>query len=638
MRLLKFFLSKRRKAESEPVSSPALGEDIPSGGLEYLAEGDDDIRKLARFRVEARLVKQVPIHRSSPPRSWYGGKPQMPDYLKWPVAAGKPMVFVAQIDCSDLPRDLWGGVGPRSGWLLVFLGPSGPGLPVRVIHTADLGPERNPPDVREIDWLYTDTRNALPDGAPITFPKWPVTIYGKASDAPELSKAFDLNKQSHGGTRQNPNGLPWPSRPARNPLTPVGLRILYDSLTTDIERYIKGAETLVSDFTKILERDENPDELQGKSAAFVEDWHHYRDRARRGLTKLQATLPINTFALAELRAVMERHPVERCPEIMSTQDWAPIAAELERIETAQFRWKVGRWSRMAYKGEVYRDQRFELVRPDTVGELRDSLTAIIYALSALEKKLKGCVTRREGLIQRHAALSPDQQAEVDDRRRFELDHSARTLETAKSHVDEARKAWKKLIDLRYGMTGDGAQPVSDQSWGIALEVVSGIVVRDFDLEELLPEVSAREEIEVDTATRPLPDSTYRHIAASKLYTDNPDQLPREVLEHFEPIWESAAMKVHDGMGGEPRWDSVHFQYFYSGLFVAPDDPRGFRAKDGYSPFAPPPFDRDNAMLLQLFSDPIMGWMWGDVSHLVLLMPRDDLAKANFDNVIAIVGG
>jgi hypothetical protein len=435
--------------------------------------------------------------------------------------------------------------------------------------------------------------------------------------------------------------VPQPTAPAKNPLTPFGLQVVYDSLTRDIERSIKGAETLVSDFTKILERDENPDELQGKSAAFVEDWHHYRDRARRGLPKLQATLPINTLALAELRAVMERHPVERCPEIMSTQDWAPIAAELERIETAQFRWKVTRWSRMAYKAEVYRDHRFELVRPDTVGELRDSLTAIILAVSALEKKLKGCVTRREGLFQRHVALSPEQQAEVDDRRRFELDHSARTLETAKSHVGTAREAWHKLARVRETLVplgSDRTKPLSDDAWGTALEAVSGIVVADFDLEELLSEVSAREEIEVDTATRPLPDSTYRHIAASKLYTDNPDQLPREVLEHFEPIWESAAMKVHDGMGGVPRWDSVHFQYFYSGLFVAPDDPRGFRAKDGYSPFAPPPFDRDNAMLLQLFSDPLMGWMWGDVSHLVLLVPRADLAKANFDNVIAIVEG
>jgi Domain of unknown function (DUF1963) len=156
MRLLKFFRSKRRKAESEAASSPARGEDIPSGGSEYLAEGDYDIGKLARFRVKARLVKQVPIDRSHPPRSWYGGKPQVPDYLNWPVAGGKPMVFVAQIDCSELPGDLWGGVGPRSGWLLVFLGPSGRGLPVRVIHTAELGPERTPPEVRAIDWLYTD--------------------------------------------------------------------------------------------------------------------------------------------------------------------------------------------------------------------------------------------------------------------------------------------------------------------------------------------------------------------------------------------------------------------------------------------------------------------------------------------------
>ncbi|MBA3910722.1 MAG: hypothetical protein C0524_12765 [Rhodobacter sp.] len=241
-------------------------------------------------------------------------------------------------------------------------------------------------------------------------------------------------------------------------------------------------------------------------------------------------------------------------------------------------------------------------------------------------------------------MSPEQQAEVDDRRRFELDHSARTLETAKSHVGTAREAWHKLARLRETLVplgSDRTKPLSDHAWGTALEAVSGIVVADFDLEELLPEVSAREEIEVDTATRPLPDSTYRHIAASKLYTDNPDQLPREVLEHFEPIWESAAMKVHDGMGGVPRWDNVDFRYFRPELFMSPKAQKPFRDKDPDSPlapFAPPPFDRDNAMLLQLFSDPLMGWMWGDVSHLVLLVPLRDLAEANFDNVIAIVGG
>jgi hypothetical protein len=645
MRFLKFFGSKRRDAQSEAASSLAQRGDGGSESPEFLTPGDYDIKKLAQFRAEARLVKQVPIDRSRPPRSWYGGKPQMPDYFAWPIAEGKPMVFVAQIDCSDLPRDLWGGVGPRAGWLLVFLGPTYPqdapaDLPVRIIHTTDLGRERNPPATPKVDWFYSGMGSASPEDAAYTFPKWPVTIHGKAADAPELSIRFNGNKGSHDGARPNPRGLPWPGGMAGNPLTPVGLKMLYDSLTGDLERRIKGAETLISNFTKLHEKDENPDEVQGQSAQVVEKWQHHRDRARRGLPKLKETLPKNLAALGELRAVIERHPVESCPDLMSTQDWEPIATALDQITTARFRWITTRQSQMRYDSEIYRDERFELVRPDTLGELSNSLTTIIRAISALEKKLEGRVGRREGLLQWHAALSPDQQAAISDRRRFELDHSARTLERAKSHFDAAREAWKKLAYLRGGLTDgkDGKLPVSDHVWGTALEVVSGIVVTDFDLEELLPEITAREEIDVAMETGLRPDTTleaYRHIVASNLYAENPNRLPQEVLAHFEPIWASAALDEHDGMGGEPRGDIDH-RYFCPELFWTPEAQKLFRDENPYPHFAPPPFDRDNALLLQLFSDQLLRRMWGGLGHLVLLVPRDDLAKAKFDNVIAFV--
>jgi hypothetical protein len=646
MRFLKFFGSKRRDAQSEAASSLAQRGDGGSESPEFLTPGDYDIEKLAQFRAEARLVKQVPIDRSRPPRSWNGGKPQMPDYFAWPIAEGKPMVFVAQIDCSDLPRDLWGGVGPRAGWMLVFLGPTYPqhtdasDLPVRIIHTTDLGRERNRPATPKVDWFSSRMGSASPDVAAFTFPKWPVTIHGKAADAPELSIRFDRNKGSHDGARPNPNGLPWPGGMAGNPLTPVGLKMLYDSLTRDLEGRIEGATRLISKFTELLERGEDPDEVQGQSAQVVEKWQHHRDRARRGLPKLQETLPKNLAALGELRAVIERHPVANCPDLMSTQDWGPIATALAQITTARWRWITTRWSQRRYEGEVYRDERFELVRPDTLGELSNSLTTIIRAISALEKKLEGRVRRREGLLQRHAALSPEQQAAISDRARFELDHSARTLETAKSHVHAARGAWKKLIDLRGGLTDgkDGKLPVSDHVWGTALEAVSGIVVADFDLEVLLPEITAREEIDVAMEAGLRPDSTleaYRHIVASNLYAENPNRLPQEVLAHFEPIWASAALEKHDGMGGGPRGD-IDFRYFCPELFWTPEAQKPFRDEGTRVHFAPPPFDQDNALLLQLVSDRLMGWMWGDLYHLVLLVPRDDLAKAKFDNVIAIV--
>lgn len=650
MRFLKVFKLRSQKAQTEANYRIEKLDGSKSDAPEFLTSEYQAITELARFQVEARLVKQVPIDRSKPPRSWYGGKPQMPDYIAWPIAEGKPMVFVAQIDCSDFPMDLWGGVGPRSGWLLVFLSCDTETM-ARVIHTAELGPERNPPAAQEVTWLSSRIRKAWLDDAVLAFPKWPLRIYRKAADAPEQSIRFDSRKGSHDGGRPNPLGVRWPDGLAGNPLTPIGLKTLYDDLEKLLESQIKVAEKLLSDFTTLLEKDANPDEVEDQSAEMQEDRQHRRDRAARALPKLPAVGPTNTAAFAELRAVMERHPIEICPDLMSTQDWGLIMTELNQIKMAKVHWVTTRFSQASYMGEVYYDRTFDVVRPRTAIELEDQLTAIIHEISALEKKLKGAVSRRESLLKRHAALSPDEQAAISDRRRFELDHSVRTLETARSKHNTAQEAWKKILHLRYRVIDESAELVSDQLWGAVLEVVSGVVVPDFELEVLLPKISAREELEFETTTLLSFYShasgglnaleTYRHIIATRLYVEGGDRLPTEVVAHFEPIWASAALDIHDGMGGVPRWDASDFRYFSPELFLPPEAQKPLRdefANSPVSPFAPPPFDRDNALLLQLFSDPLLGWMWGDVSHLVLIVPRDDLAKARFDNVKAIVEG
>ena len=110
------------------------------------------------------LVRQVPPRFDEAPRSWLGGLPMMPDDVEWPRSVAPerldegevPLHFVAQIACADFPEDLWGGVGPRTGWLLLFLNPhdsqgDDPRL-FRVLHTAELGSERQPPaDLRPVE-------------------------------------------------------------------------------------------------------------------------------------------------------------------------------------------------------------------------------------------------------------------------------------------------------------------------------------------------------------------------------------------------------------------------------------------------------------------------------------------------------
>ncbi|MDZ4867620.1 MAG: DUF1963 domain-containing protein, partial [Alphaproteobacteria bacterium] len=77
------------------------------------------------------LRRQIPI-RAESPRSWIGGRPMMPAHVEWPRSISaehpkkgeRPLHFVAQIACADLPANLWAGLGPRHGWLLLFVDPN----------------------------------------------------------------------------------------------------------------------------------------------------------------------------------------------------------------------------------------------------------------------------------------------------------------------------------------------------------------------------------------------------------------------------------------------------------------------------------------------------------------------------------
>lgn len=146
--------------------------------------------------VTAALRRQVPVCFDKKPKSWLGGLPCMPDNIPWPTAAchthpekGQVYLhFAAQIACEDLPKKLWGGLGPRHGWLLFFLDAQGlnygdyeKNQTFQVIHIEKLGPERPLPD--EIYALhnndYTDYSFQYyrsKDQLPKKWRKWPVDI------------------------------------------------------------------------------------------------------------------------------------------------------------------------------------------------------------------------------------------------------------------------------------------------------------------------------------------------------------------------------------------------------------------------------------------------------------------------------
>lgn len=203
-------------ADEEAPPPPADGDEPPSilsqlkvkkkagpNALSGAVEGAASSAPVGPSEIEEAvslvLRRQVPP-RDEAPRSWLGGLPMMPDGVDWPRAVSPeridegevPLHFVAQIACADFPDDLWAGLGPRSGWLLLFLNPldsqgDDPRL-FRLLHTDALGDERQPPaDIRPVvtedladgDYLWC----AAPADIPTTWRRWPVDLVALPNDA-----------------------------------------------------------------------------------------------------------------------------------------------------------------------------------------------------------------------------------------------------------------------------------------------------------------------------------------------------------------------------------------------------------------------------------------------------------------------
>lgn len=141
--------------------------------------------RMAADPVSAILRRQVPVRFSERPRSWLGGLPNMPEDVAWPTQGqeGRPLNFVAQIACADLPEGLWRGQGPREGWVLLFvdaISMDGTGEDTsKVIHIERLGQERQPPkglapvqDVHHVGAEYWQPQEDIP----CIWRKWPIDI------------------------------------------------------------------------------------------------------------------------------------------------------------------------------------------------------------------------------------------------------------------------------------------------------------------------------------------------------------------------------------------------------------------------------------------------------------------------------
>jgi hypothetical protein len=150
--------------------------------------------------VTVVLRRQIPPRFGEPPRSWLGGLPMLPDGVAWPRSVSseypdrgeRPLHFVAQICAADLPPALWAGLGPRHGWLLLFIDPNqgcpeGPDA-FHILHTETVGTERAPPaDLGPVhDGVYTAWDFGHCGGeayVPRIWRRWPVDLVAMPNEA-----------------------------------------------------------------------------------------------------------------------------------------------------------------------------------------------------------------------------------------------------------------------------------------------------------------------------------------------------------------------------------------------------------------------------------------------------------------------
>lgn len=179
-------------AFAQPQAAPTPGQDsrqLSDKDKEFVAkmlagvtaqvqhEQDlDDLR--GKEPVSVRLVPQVPIHQPENATAWLGGGARLPEGFDWPDEDGTKLQLIAQFDCGSLPADVWEGLGPRHGWLAIFLNPKT--AKPTVLHFADAGPyQTSPPLDSECNIVGLDMRPGKSDERPRpvqAFPRWPVDV------------------------------------------------------------------------------------------------------------------------------------------------------------------------------------------------------------------------------------------------------------------------------------------------------------------------------------------------------------------------------------------------------------------------------------------------------------------------------
>ena len=366
--------------------------------------------------VSAVLRRQVPVRFGELPQSWLGGLPMMPDDVPWPrvvppappgrpARGAVPLHFVAQIACAELPPDLWGGLGPRDGWLLLFVNAQmwdvgdDPRV-ARVIHEPALGTERPPPadlppvrDETYEGYQYKHLRSQ--NDIPPTWRRWPVDIVTVSNHPLEgerwpATTPEDFASVLYAGAPVDRETSP--IRPAGDPpdvaewpYTWRGALYVVDSVIRSLTLYLNGVARVAASnaFDRDMQRIEEPGWVSETLAAIAAAEANFERRLAEPLgSAADATQPGEAERMAQGRARIEARHAQLARSRAYLHDGgtpfvpSALAAKLRASRDAYDAW-------LASRGPALDALRARILEHDLDGPMSaDEFRRILDALAA----------------------------------------------------------------------------------------------------------------------------------------------------------------------------------------------------------------------------------------------------------------
>ncbi len=214
---------------------------------DFVLRAVENERKTFDMQIAARkaglpyvlLAPAVPLPASAS-AGWFGGAPDLPADTPWPAHDGVPLLFACQIDLAALPADLWGGLGPRRGWLAVFFHPDE--VICRVLHVDGPLQTRDGPPQKDASWarpLPSMAGGPIPDD----LPRWPIVATRRVGDLPlhmrrRKGEVPDCPDPRDAEVRDLAD-------PAYQPFDEMTLTALLDAVEETLERSPKTVEALL---------------------------------------------------------------------------------------------------------------------------------------------------------------------------------------------------------------------------------------------------------------------------------------------------------------------------------------------------------------------------------------------------------